>query len=197
MYGPRLKCYYESTIFFELFHKLRLNNYDEVPKFEKCIISLTSPKILNDSEGLLTSLLTVEWITGQRGKITNAHTSLASLKLRKGMELGSKVTLRGEKMYLFLDYIFLCVLPNLHHLGENLDVIYNFGNFDVNANFSFGIPEVFLFPQLSDQHNNLNKVVGLLKGLNITLICSSNNYNYNQLLLSSLQIPFLNLKVTR
>nr|WFG74041.1 50S ribosomal protein L5 [Cavernulicola chilensis] len=184
----RLKHYYEDVIFYELFQKLNLHSFSQVPKITKCVITLTSSKILDNPISLSASLITLDWIIGQRSKVTNAQESLSALKIQEQMEMGSQTTLRGDEMYLFLDYVFLCLLPKLFGLSE-ISSYNKFGGFDSEANFSFGIPDVFLFPHLQNQSENLNKASGFSGGANITLVFSSNRYEYNKLLLSSFQWP--------
>lgn len=184
----RFSYYYDNYLCYEIILKFNLDSLIEIPKINKCIITLTSPSILTNLELLIPSLLSLNWLSGQNSSVTKAKKSIASFKLRKEMETGTIVTLIGNNIYNFLEFLIYCILPIIRNIDKKTSLL-NIGNFDSIGNFSFSIPDVFLFPQIETQYNNISLTSKTLKGINITIIFSSRNQNNNLNLLASLQFP--------
>ena len=140
----RLRVQYNEVIAKDLLKELGLTNAHQVPRLQKIVINVGLGKAKDDKKVLETATNTVRKITGQAPVQTTAKNSIAGFKLREGNKIGLKVTLRGEKMYEFLDRIITIVLPRLrdfHGVSSKA--------FDGQGNFSLGLVDQSVFPELS------------------------------------------------
>lgn len=178
---PRLKNYYYNTIRPKLMKDLRLSNILAVPKLLKIVLSTSSAKIVADPKIVKEVFEDIYLITGQKPIIVKARKSIASFKLRQGMIIGVKVTLRRNVMYEFLDRLINIALPRMKDFRG-----FSANSFDNNGNYSFGIREQIIFPEVAS--DRIDKIMGLC--FNIETSTSSKTYSTS--LLESFNFPFLN-----
>ena len=180
---PRLKTLYSEKIVQFLMDKFSYKSRMQVPKLEKIVVNMGLGKL---SEGGRNSKLIQEsaeelaFITGQRGVITRARNSIAGFKLRENQPIGCKVTLRGAKMYEFLDRLVNLALARVRDFrGVSAN------SFDGRGNYTLGIKEHVIFPEI-----DYNKVQNN-KGMNITFVTTSNTDGEAKELLSKMGMPFI------
>ncbi|MBE4704290.1 50S ribosomal protein L5 [Spiroplasma platyhelix] len=175
----RLQEQYKKTIVSQLQEELKYSSIMQVPKIEKIIINIgvgdavATPKMLDKTVAELTK------ITGQKPVITKAKKSIAGFKLREGMPIGCKVTLRGQKMMDFLDKLISIALPRVRDfqgLSKN--------SFDQNGNYTFGVKEQIIFPEIN--YEDVEKI----RGLEVTIVTSTNDKQAATLLLEKFGFPF-------
>lgn len=175
----RLQTKYNSDIRAELKNELELGNVHQIPKLEKVVINAGIGRAVQDSKHLDSAVATLTKISGQKPIITKAQHSIASFKLREGMPIGAKVTLRGEQMYAFVDRLIAVVLPrtrDFHGVSAKA--------FDKSGNYSIGINDQTVFPEISYDD------ASAIHGLQITLVISGNNPRGSKLLLQKMGMPF-------
>ena len=161
---PRLKTTYEKEIISKLMNKLSLKNKHQVPKLEKIVLNMGLGEDASDSKKMKACLDDMALISGQKPIITKFKKSISNFKTRKGSNAGVKVTLRSYKMYEFIDRLVNIALPRVKDFrGLSSKGI------DSSNNFSFGIKEHIVFPEV-----NFDKV-DKIRGLDITIVISSNN----------------------
>ena len=177
----RLLEEYNNQIKQELMSKLGLKNIFEVPKIKKIILNIGVGEGKDDSKLIDKALEDLTLISGQKAVKTISKKAISGFKIRAGMPLGVKVTLRNKIMYEFLDRLINIAIPRIRDFrGLNLK------SFDGSGNFSLGIKEHVIFPEI-----NFDKV-DKVRGLDIT-ICTSTNKNSEALeLLKSFNMPFIN-----
>jgi len=175
----QLKEEYKDKIVPELMKEFGYNNIMQVPGLEKVTLNMglgeavRNPKIVEGAANELTM------IAGQKCLVTKARKSIAGFKLREGMPIGAMVTLRGERMYLFLSKLINIALPRVRDFRG----IKSKG-FDGRGNYSFGIKEHIIFPEID--YDKIDKI----KGLNITITTSANSNQEGHFLLKALGMPF-------
>lgn len=175
----RLQTKYNSDIRAELKNELELGNVHQIPKLEKVVINAGIGRAVQDSKHLDSAVATLTKISGQKPIITKAQHSIASFKLREGMPIGAKVTLRGEQMYAFADRLIAVVLPrtrDFHGVSAKA--------FDKSGNYSIGINDQTVFPEISYDD------ASAIHGLQITLVISGNNPQGSKLMLQKMGMPF-------
>ncbi len=143
-YAPRLKTQYNDTFVSELMKELDIKNVNDVPKLEKITLNVGLGRAKDDKKLLEVAANTLKKITGQQPVETVAKLSIASFKLREGNKIGLKVTLRGDRMYEFLDRFVNIVLPRLRDFHGVKNTA-----FDKQGNYSIGLTEQSVFPELS------------------------------------------------
>lgn len=175
----RLKEKYNSEIVKSLMQKFNYSSVMEVPKIEKIVINMgvgdavSNPKVLDDAVEELTA------ISGQKPVITKAKKSIAGFKLRDGMPIGTKVTLRGERMYDFLDKLISVSLPRVRDFrGVSKK------SFDGRGNYTLGIKEQLIFPEID--YDQVNKV----RGMDVVIVTTANTDEEARELLAELGMPF-------
>lgn len=178
MNKARLEELYTSQIRPELKKSLGLNNIMEVPKIEKIVINVGVKEAINDSKAVQSVLETVAQISGQAPVKTLAKKSIAGFKLREGMAIGVKVTLRRKRMYEFLDKLINLALPKVRDFQGVTT------KFDKKGNYNLGIKEWSIFPELDLQ------VGEKVHGLNITIQTSAATDAHGFELLKSFGMPF-------
>ena len=178
-YSPRLKEDYKSRVIAALTEEFGYKNVMQVPKLKKIVISkgvgaaVADKKLIDHAVEELTS------ISGQRAVATMSKKDVASFKLRKGMPIGAKVTLRGERMYEFLDRLVTTALPRVRDFNGIKAT-----GFDGRGNYNLGITEQIIFPEI-----NIDKV-NKITGMDITFVTSAETDKEAKSLLSELGLPF-------
>ena len=177
--APRLKAYYEQTVRPRLQRELGLRNVHEIPKIEKIVINvglgeaLKQPKLLDSIVQELTD------ITGQRPVRTRAKKSISNFGLRAGQEIGASVTLRGARMWEFLDRLFNVAMPRIRDFrGVGTRA------FDGRGNYSLGLKEQMIFPEIN--YDDVEQV----HGMDITFVTSTTRDDHALALLRELGMPF-------
>lgn len=177
--GPRMKDLYLSSYAKELKDELKLANAHQVPKLEKIVVNVGLGRAKDDKKLLEIATNTVRKITGQQPVETVARLSIASFKLREGNKIGLKVTLRGDRMYEFMDRIITVVLPRLRDFhGVSAKA------FDAQGNFSLGLTDQSVFPELSFDETTT------LHGLQLNFVIKSVNAEHSRALLDKFGMPF-------
>lgn len=174
-----LKFLYETSIKEKLYKEFSYKNIHQIPKIEK--INISSGLGLNGQNNsfLQKSINEFRIITGQQPVVTNAKASIAGFKIRKGMPLGLKVTLRKQKMYSFLGRLIHLVLPRIRDF-RGLPIT----SFDPHGNYSFGLSEQLVFPEITYDE------VDQRRGFNITIVTTANTQKESLYLLNELGFPF-------
>ena len=176
---PRLKEEYSSKIVNELKDKLDLTNIMQVPSLEKIIISRGVGAAVSDKKLIDHAVEELTLISGQKAIATLSKKDVASFKLRKGTPIGAKVTLRGDRMYEFLDRLITIALPRVRDFqGIKSD------GFDGRGNYNLGIKEQIIFPEI-----NIDKV-NKIAGMDITFVTNTNSNKEAKALLTNLGLPF-------
>ena len=179
----RLKITYEKEIVSKLLSKLSLKNKHEVPKIIKVVLNMGLGEDANDSKKLKSCVDDMSLITGQKPVITKFKKSISNFKTRKSANAGVKVTLRSSRMYEFIDRLINIALPRVKDFrGLSSEGI------DNSNNFSFGIKEHIIFPEV-----NFDKV-DKIRGLDVTIVTSSNNKTATIELLKEFNFPIKNKK---
>jgi large subunit ribosomal protein L5 len=176
---PRLRVKYETTIRPELAKKLQRDNVMSIPKLEKIVINMGVGRATQDKKFLDDAVEALTLIAGQKPVITLARQAIAGFRLREGLPIGCKVTLRGARMYEFLDRLLSFVLPRVRDFrGVNPDA------FDGRGNYSLGINEYLVFPELNPDKFTRSQ------GMNIVLVTSALNDGEGRELLKGFGMPF-------
>tara|TARA_B100000575_G_C22931349_1_gene539693 strand:- start:202 stop:741 length:540 start_codon:yes stop_codon:yes gene_type:complete len=175
----RLAQKYDTQIREELKGKFGLKNIFEVPKLEKIVVNIGVGEAVSDSKIINNAMEDLSLITGQKPVVTKAKKSIAGFKLRKGLNIGCKVTLRKKRMYEFLDRLVYIALPRVRDF-KGLSK----KSFDGHGNYSIGIKEQIIFPEIN--YDKVDKV----RGMDITIITSTKNQDHAYELLKSFNLPF-------
>lgn len=177
----RLQTHYERISRPDLLTKFHYQNAMEIPKIQKICVHMTLKHAVYDPSSLQTALLALELMTGQRPTYTFAKKPISAFKLRKGMKIGCKVSLRKTNMYEFLDRLITIVLPRMrdfHGISAK--------GFDGSGNYSFGLRDFLAFPEIEAHYDLFDKVYGC----DIHIITSAKTDLEAKALLSTLQVPF-------
>ncbi|MBE49808.1 MAG: 50S ribosomal protein L5 [Flammeovirgaceae bacterium] len=177
---PRLKEKYLKEIVPELKKHFDFNSVMQVPKIKKISINQGLGAAVNDKKLIQLSVDELSQITGQKAVSTYAKSSISNFKLREGMPIGSKVTLRNNIMYEFLDRLISVALPRVRDFRG-----LNQKGFDGNGNYTLGIKEQIIFPEIS-----IDKV-NRISGMNITIVTNSSNDLEGFELLKAFGMPFV------
>ena len=175
----RLAEKYDTKLREELKGKFGLKNIFEVPKLEKIVVNIGVGEAVSDSKFINNAIENLSLITGQKPVVTKAKKSIAGFKLRKGLSIGCKVTLRKKRMYEFLDRLVYIALPRVRDF-KGLSK----KSFDGHGNYSIGIKEQIIFPEIN--YDKVDKV----RGMDITIITTTKNQEYAYELLKSFNLPF-------
>ena len=177
--AARLKDTYKNNVFSALMDQFKYDNVMEVPKLEKVTINMGLGEAKENAKIMESAVEEIGLITGQRPVVTRARKSIANFKVRQGMPVGAKVTLRGENMYVFVDKLFNISLPRVRDFkGVSKN------SFDGRGNYSMGIKEQLIFPEI-----NYDKV-DMIKGMNIVFTTTAKTDEEAQALLELLGMPF-------
>ena len=179
MTAPRLKEKYKTVVVPQLEKELGIQNINEVPRLEKIVVNMGVGAAASDHKLLDAAMNDMRIITGQQPCITRAKKSIASFKLREGMPIGARVTLRKDRMWDFLDKLMNFALPRVRDFRGIPD-----RGFDGRGNFTLGIKEHTIFPEMeADRVENP-------KGMNITIVTSATTDKEGKFLLDQLGMPF-------
>jgi len=153
-YTPRLRSKYDADIVKAMTEKFGYKNVMEVPKIEKITLNMGVGEASQDKKKVTTAAAEMEKIAGQKPVITKARKSIAQFKLREGMPIGCKVTLRRERMYEFLDRLITIAMPRIRDFRG-----LNPKSFDGRGNYAMGLKEQIIFPEIS--YDQIEKVRGM------------------------------------
>jgi large subunit ribosomal protein L5 len=177
--APRLQLHYSENIQKQLGEELGIGNVFAIPKLEKISVNMGVGEAMQDKKFLELAAEAMGEITGQKPVLTLARNSIAGFKLREGVAIGCKVTLRGERMYEFLDRLISVVLPRVRDFrGVSRTA------FDGHGNYSMGLNEWLVFPELT------NDKFAKAQGLNITIVSTAGNNDHGRRLLEMFGMPF-------
>ena len=174
----RLKEKYTEEIKSSLKEKLGLNNVMEVPKIKKITLNMGVGEAAQDKKTIEKAVADLERLSGQKAIITRARKSVASFKIREGMPIGVKVTLRRERMYEFLDRLISVALPRVRDFRG-----LNRKSFDGNGNYSLGVKEQIIFPEID--FDKVDKI----RGLDISITTTAKNDEEGLALLKEFNFP--------
>jgi large subunit ribosomal protein L5 len=178
-YVPRLKTDYNDKYVAELKKELNISNVHQVPVLKKIVLNVGLGRAMDDKKLMEIATNTITKITGQHPVQTSAKKSIAGFKLREGNKIGLKVTLRGDKMYEFIDRLVTVVLPRLRDFhGVSLK------SFDAQGNYSLGMTDQSVFPELSFEETNTPH------GLQIVFNIKCMNKTDSKALLTKFGLPF-------
>ena len=178
-YIPRLKKEYKQTVTNRIMESHGLVNIMQVPKLKKIVISKGVGAAVADKKIIDHAVEELTLISGQKAVATKSKKDISAFKLRKGMPIGAKVTLRGDRMYEFLDRLITAALPRVREFQG----VKNSG-FDGRGNYTLGITEQIIFPEIDI--DKINKI----SGMDITFLTSTNEDNLAKTLLKELGLPF-------
>ena len=175
----RLKDYYFSDVRDAMVKKFGYKNVMEIPKIEKIVVNMGVGEAKDNAKVLENAVKDMEQITGQKAVITKAKKSVANFKMREGLAIGCKTTLRGEKMYEFMDRLINLSLPRVRDFrGVNPNA------FDGRGNYSLGIKEQLIFPEI--EYDKVDKV----RGMDICFVTTAKTDEEARELLRLFNMPF-------
>lgn len=177
--GARLRVQYNDTLAKELLKELNLKNVHQLPRLEKIVVNVGLGRAKDDKKIMEVATNTITKITGQKPVETIAKNSIAGFKLREGNKVGLKVTLRGEKMYEFMDRVISIVLPRLRDFhGVSAKA------FDGQGNYSLGFTDQSVFPELTfEETTNVH-------GLQVVFVINAHEKAHSRALLEKFGMPF-------
>ena len=175
----RLKDLYKDEIVDAMIKKFGYKNIMEVPKLDKIVINMGVGEAKENAKVLDSAVKDLETITGQKVVLTRAKNSVANFKIREGMPIGCKVTLRGEKMYEFADRLINLALPRVRDFRG-----INPNSFDGRGNYNLGIKEQLIFPEI--EYDKIDK----LRGMDITFVTTAETDEEAKELLTLMGAPF-------
>ncbi len=178
-YEPRLAVMYREEVVPELTKRFSYRNRMEVPSVEKVILNVGMGEAHNDQKLLESVLDELQTITGQKAVVTRARKSISNFKLRAGMQVGARVTLRRGRMLEFLDKLFSLAIPRVRDFRGLSD-----RSFDGHGNYSMGILEQIVFPEID--YDKVEKI----HGMDIVIVTSAKNDEEGRALLEQLGCPF-------
>jgi len=175
----RLKDIYRDEIAPALFKELELDNVMQVPKIEKVVVNIGVGEALDNPKALDAAVNDLTIITGQKPVVLSAKKAISNFKLREGRQIGVKVTLRGDKMWAFLDRLINIALPRVRDFrGISAD------SFDGRGNYTLGIHEQLIFPEIA--YDKIDK----LRGMEVSIITTAQNDDQARLLLYKIRNAF-------
>jgi large subunit ribosomal protein L5 len=178
-YVPRLKDEYEREIRPRLKDELGLGSVMQVPSIRKITLNMGVGEAKTDTKQLDAAIEEMTTIAGQRAQVRRARKSVAQFKIREGMPIGARVTLRGARMYEFLDRLISIALPRIRDFRG-----LNPGSFDGRGNYSLGVREQIIFPEIN--YDDIQQV----RGLDVTITTSAETDDHARALLQALGLPF-------
>jgi large subunit ribosomal protein L5 len=183
-YVPRLKARFRESIVPRLQAELGLGNPMQVPRLDRVVLNMGVGDALKDGRMLEAAVADLATITGQKPVITKARKSIAGFKVREGMAIGAKVTLRGDRMWEFIDRLVSIAIPRIRDFRG-----LNPGAFDGHGNYTLGLTEQLIFTEI-----DYDKVVKV-RGMDITIVTSARNDEEGLALLVALGFPFEGIPV--
>ena len=180
MAAPRLKEMYSGEVRKKLQDEFKIENVMAIPKVEKVVLNMGVGEAIQNMKVLDTAVEELATITGQRPMITRAKKSIAAFKLREGVPIGAMVTLRGQKMYEFLDRLINIALPRVRDFRGVPT-----RSFDGRGNYTLGVRDHLIFPEIDPGK------VDKSKGMNITIVTNAQTDDLARALLRELGMPFM------
>jgi large subunit ribosomal protein L5 len=178
-YVPRLKEQYFATVRDELQKQFGYKNVNQIPKIEKIVVNMGVGEAATDSKAIDGAVEDLRVITGQQPLITHARKSIATFRLRAGMPIGAKVTLRGDRMWEFLDRLIGVAIPRIRDFRGVSPK-----SFDGRGNFSMGVTEQLIFPEID--YDKADRT----RGMDITIVTTAPTNEEGKALLSAFHFPF-------
>ena len=175
----RMQVKYKEEIVSALMERFKYKNIMEVPKLNKIVINIGLGSAKDNPKVLESALRDLEIISGQKPVITTAKKSIANFQLREGMKIGTKVTLRGEKMYDFLDRLVNIALPRVRDFRG-----VSASSFDGRGNYALGIKEQLIFPEI------VYDMIDQIRGMDIIIVTTAKTDEESKALLELLGMPF-------
>jgi len=176
---PRLKQRYDDEIVEQLREQLGVPNVMQVPRLEKIVVNMGVGDAVSDSRAIEGATRDLATLTGQKPQVRRARKSVAGFKLREGMPIGAKVTLRGDRMWDFFDRLLAVALPRIRDFrGLPPD------SFDGHGNYTFGVAEQLIFPEID--YDAIDKV----RGMDITIVTTAQTDDAGRALLAAYGFPF-------
>jgi len=175
----RLKEKYQKEVVPALMEKFQYKNIMEVPRLEKIVINMGVGEAKENPKTLESAVKELELISGQKPVVTQAKKSIANFKLREGMNVGTKVTLRGDRMYYFLDKLMNIALPRVRDFRGVSDT-----SFDGRGNYALGIKEQLIFPEIEYDK------VEAIRGLDIVIVTTAKTDEEAKVFLQEMGMPF-------
>lgn len=179
MTAPRLKEKYKNEIVSKLKSELEIANINDVPRLEKIVVNMGVGAAASDHKLLDAAMNDMRIITGQQPCITRAKKSIAGFHVREGQAIGCKVTLRGDRMWEFLDRLLAAALPRVRDFRGISPT-----SFDGRGNYTLGITEQLIFPEI--EYDKVDRT----RGMDITFVTTAGNNENSFALLSALGFPF-------
>ena len=179
-YTPRLKTRYQDEIRGKLNDEFHYDNVMQIPGLTKIVVNMGVGDAARDSKVINGALEDLTAITGQKPQLRRAKKSIANFKLREGMPIGAKVTLRGDRMWEFLDRLLTVALPRIRDFRGLNDK-----QFDGNGNYTFGLSEQTMFYEI-----DIDKI-DRVRGMDITVVTTATNDDEGRALLRQLGFPFV------
>jgi len=158
----RLKEKYKAAVVQQLREKFAYANVSQIPKLDKVVLNMSVTDAIQNSKALDLAVAELVAITGQKPVVTKAKKSIAAFKLREGMNIGTRVTLRGDRMYVFLDKLFNVVLPRIRDFRGLSPK-----SFDGRGNYNLGLKEQLVFPEIN--YDKVDKA----RGMDITIVTTA------------------------
>lgn len=180
---PRMKDKYRNEVIPALMKELNYTNVNQVPRVEKVVINMGVGTAVADRKTLDAAVKDMAAISGQKPVITKAKRSIAAFKIREGMSIGCKVTLRGDRMWHFLDKLFNVTMPRIRDFGG-----INPNAFDGHGNFATGLKEQLVFPEID--YDSIDRI----RGMDIVIGTNARTDQEARGLLKALGLPFRNEK---
>jgi large subunit ribosomal protein L5 len=178
-YTPKLKTHYETVVRTQLQEEFSYANPMQVPKFEKIVINMGVGEAVADSKKINNALEDLKIISGQKPLATRSRKSIANFKLRDGLAIGCKVTLRRDRMWEFMDRLFNIALPRVRDFRGASNK-----SFDGNGNYSLGLKEQLVFPEID--YDKIDTV----RGMDITIVTTAKTDEEARALLKGFDFPF-------
>lgn len=175
----RFEALYSTEIKKSLLEKFNYSNPHQIPRVQKIVINMGVGEAVSDSKVINHAVNDLTLISGQKPIVISAKQSVASFKLREGMKIACKVTLRNSRMYEFLERLVLVALPRVREFKG-----FSKKSFDRRGNFTFGLKEQIVFPEIN--YDKIDKV----RGMNITICTTAKNDVQGRALLEALGVPF-------
>ena len=183
-YTPRLKERYNEEIRAQLLKDLGLSNIMQVPRPEKAVVNMGVGEASRDAKLMDGAVKDLTTITGQKPAVRRARKSLATFKIREGMPIGAATTMRGDRMWEFIDRLTSIVLPRIRDFRG-----LNPRSFDGSGNYSFGVTEQLVFPEVD--YDDIDET----RGMDITIVTTAATDEEGRALLAALGFPFREQKV--
>ncbi len=179
--ATRLQEYYEQTIRPQLMEQFKYKNRFQVPRLEKIVVNMGVGEAAHDQKKMEAAMADLMAITGQKPAVARARKAIANFKLRRGLPIGCKVTLRGARMYEFLDRLINIALPRVRDFRG-----LSGRSFDGRGNYALGLKEQIVFPEI-----NYDKI-DAIRGMDIIIVTTAKTNEEAKALLKGFNMPFLN-----